>query len=284
MKHGMLIAAIAVVCLAANASGFEKKAFQARDDFETVVIDDCFLQYYYFIPCPTYSWFWGYYGWVQGETIGEFFTIGDNSMAGYTTCDSSACQHIFGFRVLDFAGYGAIYPGMFTVKFNIYCCDAMGCPVGPPLWESLPVETQRDWTSFMVEPPVCVTDCCVQPAPPVSPRILLTATHIGTDCTYPQWGMDNISAVVENACAMHDAGCLPALYPRPSSSHYATIHSGYYGINFAECPPVWFADGADTVPGAPTYGYVELAWRLFVRCLGPATEPTTWGQIKAIYK
>lgn len=284
MKRWVPVMTLAALCLATCSYGFDKKAFKVKDDFQTAAVDDCFLQYYYYIPCPTDSWFWGFYGWVPGEKIGTFYTIGDMSTGAFGVCDSSACQHIVGFRVLDFAGYGVVYPGMFTVRFGIYCCTAEGCPVGPPLWESPPTETEKYWSSVMIEPPLCVTDCCVEPSPPVSPRILLTATHIGTDCTYPQWGLDAISSPLEGACAMHDAGCLPALYPRPGSSYYSIMHSGYYGVDFAYCPPIWFADGADTGLGAPTYGYLELAWRLFVRCQGPAIEPTSWGQIKAMYR
>lgn len=127
-----------------------------------------------------------------------------------------------------------------------------------------------------------VAACYTQPAS--FPRILLTATHIGTDCTYPQWGMDNVSAPALTSCTMHDAGCLPALYPRPTSSHYSTIHSGYYGIDFANCPPIWFTDGGDTTADASEYGYLEFAWRLVVQCIPDATEPTSWGQIKAMYR
>ena len=84
---------------------------------------------------------------------------------------------------------------------------------------------------------------------------------------------------------MHDEGCLPALYPRPYVSHYPTMHSGYYGQGFEICPPQWFKDGADTTPDGSQYGFVELAWRLYVVCGGPTeTGTTTWGNIKSMYR
>jgi len=282
MMRWLKIYAVAVLVIASCVYGFERKAFQLKEDFGAAV-DDCFLQYYYFIPCPTSTWFWGFFDGSAGDKVGVFFTIGDASTGAFATCKPDTCQTIYGFRVLDFAGYGQQYPGLFTVKFNIYCCDENGCPIGEPLWDSGPIETlgAPNWTIVDVSPPIPVTSCSVQPSPPSSPRILVVSTQIGSDNTYPQWAADNISTAIDSSCAMHDVGCLPALYPRPSSSHYSTMHSGYYGIDFAFCPPVWFPE-LDTL----TYGYVELAWRLFVRCEGPqdATEPTTWGKIKSIYK
>jgi hypothetical protein len=87
-------------------------------------------------------------------------------------------------------------------------------------------------------------------------------------------------------CNMHEHGCLPALYPRPYTSHYSAMHSGYYGNgSFQYCPPERFRDGRDSTPDGTLYGCIELAWRLYLSCSGPsATEPSTWGAIKAIYK
>jgi hypothetical protein len=84
---------------------------------------------------------------------------------------------------------------------------------------------------------------------------------------------------------MHEYSCLPTIYPRPYNSYYPTIHSGFYGQNFGYCPPMWFADSRDTSPDATVYGYVELAWRIYLVCSGPTNvEPTTWGNIKSMYR
>ena len=84
---------------------------------------------------------------------------------------------------------------------------------------------------------------------------------------------------------MHDYGCLPALYPRPYNSHYASIHSGYYGKDFEYCPPRWFRDGRDSTPDGTQYGFCELAWRLYITCAGPsASQPATWSDIKSMYR
>jgi len=116
-----------VLVLATSVYGFEKKAFQMREDFGTEPLYNCYLNYNYYIPCPTYSWFWSYTGWSANDMIGEFFTVGDPSMftstgcPPYTTCDPLMAHTIEQFRILDFAGYGTIYPGLFTVAFDIWC-------------------------------------------------------------------------------------------------------------------------------------------------------------------
>jgi hypothetical protein len=172
------------------------------------------------------------------------------------------------------------------VEFDVYCSDEHGCPVGPSLWNSGPMETDFAWNYIDVDPPLELCNCLVDPGDPGSgPRILVTATHTGTDGIYPQWGMDNISTAIEEGCPMHDRGCLPALYPRPHSSHYGLIHSGYYGWDFNQCPPLWFKDGRDTTPDGTQYGFIELTWRLYITCGGPsANQPSTWSSIKSMYR
>jgi hypothetical protein len=284
--RNLLILSLALILLTIGVSGaYEAKKYQLSEAFGLEAAEECYLQYYYYVPCPTESWFWGFYQWEQNDIIGQYFVIGDNSTGIYEPCDPQECHTLQRFRVLDFAGYGTIYPGQFTVEFDVWCSDADGCPVGPALWNSGPVETEHNWGFIDIVPPIFVTPCAIDPGPPAEyPRILITARHVGTDPIYPRWGTDNISAPVNDACEMHDIGCLAALYPRPASSHYTTIHSGYYGIDFEYCPPQWFADGEDTTAEATTYGYVEFAWRLYILCEGAgAVEPSTWGAIKSMY-
>ena len=282
----LITAAVLVLLLATSVSAVEKKAFTMRDDFGTEPLYDCALQYYYYIPCPTSSWFWSFYGWTYGDRVGTFFLVGDVSMGGWNECDPYLCFLIETIRVLDFAGYGTVYPGLFTVQFDIYCSDEDGCPIGPAVWTSGPYETGFAWNYVNLDPPWCVPDCATQAHDGLAyPRFLVTATHIGTNCAYPQWGFDNISTPLEVGCEFHDMGCLTALYPRPYTSHYSMIHSGYYGVNFEYCPPEWFCDGQDTSATCDQYGFIELAWRLYLSCIGPtASEPSTWGNIKSMYR
>lgn len=281
------IALMVMLLLATSTPAFEKKAYTMREDFGTDPLADCYMNYYYYIPCPTYSWFWSFFGWSHGDVIGTVFSIGDVSTFSGTPCDPYLCFTPTQIRILDFAGYGTIYPGLFTVEFHMYCADGQGCPVGDALWSSGPYETSFAWNYVPIgDPPVCVPHCSVQVDPVLSyPRILVTATMIGTDCAYPQWGFDNISTPSIEVCEFHDYSCVPALYPRPYSSSYETMHSGYYGPDLTYCPPQWFRDGRDTSPDCNQYGYVEAAWRVYLDCVGPTTaEPSTWGNIKTMYR
>lgn len=265
--------------------GFSTSPEITRDDNMDVVATDCYLQYYYYIPCPEYSWFWSFSGWAPNDVIGVQFRIGDPSMQASPPCELAPDYILESLRVLDFYGQGTIYPGFYTVRFDVYCSDENGCPVGPPLWSSDPLETQYSWNYIEIDEEVHLSGCFLQEGHYSSDlRILVTATHIGSDCAYPAWGMDNISISLAKGCEMHDAGCLPALYPRPYSSHYSRIHSGYYGIDFQFCPPYRFLDPADTTQEGTEFGYLELAWRIRFRPISESTEPTTWGSIKSLYR
>jgi hypothetical protein len=140
------------------------------------------------------------------------------------------------------------------------------------------VETHPGWNYIDLVPPLCLTPCYELGTPF---DIVVTAQMVGTDATYPAWGFDNISTAIETACELHDIGCLPATYPR------STVHSGYFG-NGDPCqydPPLVIADGRDTTPDASMFGLIELAWRIYIINSGPtATEPSTWGNIKRIYR
>jgi hypothetical protein len=291
------VSVLSLLCLAllatlvVSASGLEQRAAQMKEDYGSEPLTSCYLNYYYYIPCTTYSWFWALDGYPTGAMIGAWFTVGDPSMGNVSQCNPTVCQQIDQFRILDFAGYGTYadgkYAGRYTVEFDIYCADADGCPVGPSLWNSGPWETAQGWNYIPVSPPLSICRCDAVPGLPASaPRILVVATHTGIPGGYPAWGADMISKTLGLGCAMHDTGCLPALYPRPYASHYGTMHSGYYGNgSFQYCPPRWFKDGADPTPNGTQYGYVELAWRIYLSCTGPsATVPATWGTIKSMYR
>ena len=287
MRLSCTLALALLLAAAAPAMSIEIQAFQLKEDFGSEPLYDSALQYYYYIPCPTYSWFWGFTGWTPGDIIGKWFHIGDLSTGAWNPADPLNCQTLDQLRVLDFAGYGCgRWAGDFTVEFDVYCCDEYGCPIGPSLWNSGPWETCFAWNYIEIDPPLELCNCPAVPGDPASgARILVTATHTGPYGTYPQWGMDNISTALEQGCPMHDIGCLPALYPRPYVSNYASMHSGFYGQDFQYCPPQWWKDGRDTTPDASQFGYLELTWRLYITCAGPsANRPATWGSIKSMYK
>jgi hypothetical protein len=283
MKY-LVIALVLIV--ATSAFGVERKAYQIREDFGTEPLYDGALHYYYYIPCPTYSWFWGFYGWTPGEILGMCFRIGDQGFGGFDMLDPFNCHVLEQIRILDFAGYGTVYPGLFTIELDVYCC-AMSQNPYLHLWNSGPLETHFAWNYFLVNPPygISICPCCEYDF--MYPRVIVTMTFTGTQGQYPQVGFDNIGTALGQACIMHDLGCLPAVYPRDWTGGVdPRVHSGYVGTYpFEYWPPLGFCDGYDTTADCWMYGFVEAAWRLYIVCSGPtATEPSSWGNIKSMYK
>ena len=144
------------------------------------------------------------------------------------------------------------------------------------------------WNYVNVDLPISSCGCTTDPGPPPSaPRILVTITvEAGTPPWCMELGGDNISDAVLEGCDMHEYGCLPALYPRPYVSHYTTMHSGFYRqLGVLYDPPKLIRDRNDTTPDRTQYGYIELAWRVYLTCSGPTkASPTTWGNVKSLYR
>jgi hypothetical protein len=287
-----LIVAVLVWVLV-SGSAFAVERFRIREDFDMDPLSDCSLQYYYYIPCPTYSWFWSFYYWETGDVAGAWFDVGDMSTGGFAACDPVDCHTLDMIRILNTGvvcqgPYGTMYPGAY-VHFDVYCADEVGRPVGPSLWNSGRMLLEDPgWVYVDVDPPLSICDCSTEPGPPeAAPRILVTITvEYGTPAYCMELGGDNISANLLGGCEMHDAGCLEALYPRPYTSYYPAMHSGFFrqmGVHYD--PPKWIRDRKDTTPDRHIYGYVELAWRIYLTCSGPsARSETTWGNIKSMYR
>jgi hypothetical protein len=280
-----------VLVLATSAFGLDKKAYQMREDFGMELQCPDALQFYYYIPCPTYSWFWAYTGWDPGDIIGMGFPIGEQGTGGYDPVDPYDCQHIDRVRVLDFAGYGIYYPGLFTIELCLWCWHPDFPAHHMPLWCSGPLETGFGWNYFWVDPVVELCECPWggehQHHP--GPVVLLTAQMIGPNGVYPAWGMDNISTPLEAACIFLDYGCMPVCWPRLPPGYgydHCAVHGGYFGTYFWEyVPPLGFLDGRDTTPDGTQFGFIELAWRVYICCYGPtSSQPSTWGNIKSMYR
>jgi hypothetical protein len=176
---------------------------------------DCCLSYYY-VPCPTHSWFWAYSGWTPGDIIGASFTIGEQPTGPGWPCDPVICRDLEGISILDFAGYGKVYPGQYSFEMDVFYCDTTGV-CNCHLWNSGPRDSHYGWNYIEVDPPVSLWDCpgfCLpwdQGCP--YPKFAVTMKMVGTDGDYPAVGFDNMSMPVEQGCPMRDSGCLPALYP-----------------------------------------------------------------------
>lgn len=277
VRTGLILLGCCVLLCFLTSSGIalEMRAYQMREDFGSEPVLNCALRYYYYVPCPTYSWFWAVSGWTPGEIIGMVFQTDDLPLGGLEECVLNGYDLYPEYlRVLDFAGYGTLYPGQFTVEFDIYCGDEQYCGV-QHLWNSGPTETHFGWNLIEINDgsghPPAIHNCRIDPGDEESPhKLWVTATHTGTDGVYPRWGLDNIGTPQQAGCVLHDTGCLPVLAPRPQYSHHSTMHSGYYGYYPGQiCPSQWFKDGLDSTPDAAIYGYVELAWTLYFYQSGP---------------
>ena len=91
MNRILAVSVMLVLFLITNAFALESQEFRIREDFGTEPLYDCYLNYFYYTPCPTYSWFWSFEGWEQDDIVGAFFQVGDISMAtGTHSC--AACR------------------------------------------------------------------------------------------------------------------------------------------------------------------------------------------------
>jgi hypothetical protein len=274
-------------------TSLEATPYGIVDDFETQPLWDCGLQYYYYIPCPTYSWFWAYSGWEPGDILATIFTMGDLSTGAFEPCDPYVCAHIEAVRILELSGYGEAYPGVYSVELDIYCCDAESYPC-VHLWNSGPLDLGFGWNEFEVWPLVEISRCAAECGnwDPTSKCFALTMTMVGTGGDYPAVGFDNVGTSVEAGCVLHDVGCLPAVFPRSWAGGSGTrVHSGYVGAYpFQYWPPLGLPDGLIYSGGLGFgCGFVEAAWRMYFHCTYPTRFETTiqsasWGGIKNLYR
>jgi hypothetical protein len=93
---------------------------------------------------------------------------------------------------------------------------------------------------------------------------------------HPALVLDNIGTCVDS-CGVNSACCAmgtyPYIYPRK-------IHTYCYGTE-------WAWSKQDSIPdlgGCETYGCLEAFWTCGFCTKTTATEPTTWGSIKALYQ
>jgi hypothetical protein len=93
---------------------------------------------------------------------------------------------------------------------------------------------------------------------------------------HPALVLDNISTCMDS-CSVNAACCDMGLYPYLCPRN---IHTYYYGTEGA-----WSKQDSIGDPGGSgVYGCVEALWMCGFCTKGTATEPTTWGGIKALYR
>ena len=239
MRYLTILVLMLVLAVAAYAFAREATRVMSTDRLGSGPLADCHLHYYYHIPVPGYpgaSYYWTFWGWETNDCFGTCFDIGDPSFGdGITNCDPGVAQTIELFAH-DAGRYAAdpTYPGAQSTMIDIYCAPEVCCGPTPPfvhLWSSGDFYCVADWNYHYPDPPVCITDCCLDPLPDCNPSIVVTITYTGYEAWYPSCKFDDPGAPFNTPFApyaLHDIGCLPTPVPRnPCGGADPMCHTGY---------------------------------------------------------
>jgi hypothetical protein len=208
------------------------------------------------------------------ETFGVHFDMLD-SVYWHAPCDTSACLTL---DIIELVLYDVLPPpadqGM---NVKVLGADLDGEPSGDLLgnrdFEPSYMEpggftsVEIDFTNGGMEQGLDLSGCAG------SFLVLLTWKNTSG---HPGLVLDNISTCTDS-CAVESACCEmgfhPYVYPR-------VIHTYYYGTEWA-----WSKqDSICDVGGCGTFGCLEALWTCGFCTKSAATEPATWGGIKAMYK
>lgn len=211
----------------------------------------------------------------ENETFGVCFSMTEAN-ALHSPCDTTACLRL---DIVELVFYDILAPpANQNMNIKIYAADPDGNPVGGLLgnrdFEPAYVDTatftsvEIDFTNGGTEPGLDLSGCsgCFV-------GLLTWKNSTGHPCL----ALDNISSCV-GACGSSpeccEMGTFPYVYPRPRT------HTYYYGAE-----GVWAKQDSICDPGdCGTYGCLEAIWDCGFCITGAATEPTTWGAIKATYR
>jgi hypothetical protein len=232
----------------------------------------CVKSYYYLLEaCPYVTVLDGI---EADETFGMHFNMLD-SVHGHPPCDTSACLTL---DVIELVFYDVLAPPEDqSMNVRVFGADPDGELVGSLLGnrDFEPSHTmpggfsavEIDFTNGGMEPGLDLSGCAGNFV------VLLTWKN---SSGRPGFVLDNIgtcvdSCAVESACC--DMGSAPYVYPR-------AIHTYYYGTEWA-----WSKqDSVCDLGGCGTFGCLDALWTCGFCTQSAATDPTTWGGIKAMYK
>ena len=233
----------------------------------------CVLSYYYLLEDCGYVTV--VEGVEQGEAFGVHFKMTD-SVSWHTCCDTNACMTL---DVVELVLYDALAPPSDqSMNIKVYGADEAGNPSGGLLGNrdfevdysdtAAFTSVEIDFTNDGTEPGLDLSGCCGDFV------VLLTWKN---STGHPCLVLDNIGTCVDS-CSADPACCEmgddPYIYPR------LRTHTYYYGSEWAWTKQDSFCD----LGGCGTYGYLEVLWQCGFCTKSTATEPTTWGGIKAMYR
>jgi hypothetical protein len=233
--------------------------------------DICYLAYYNIGSGWVYHWAgWGGYHWCQEEDYYAFGTCFD-----LTDCEPE-CRDLTDVWVglWGIQGYGLF-------DLEIYCADAVCCPLGPPLAGFYAMTCNNlgfGWYHFVFGPaggPGLVLCPCDEPA---QQFIAMVTAYCGL-C----WPVSDIGQSA------------PGVWRCDGTHSYVYSHVINYCAVYGVPSPLWSNYGGcpvGTAPWGPPAGYFTdpgayCEWIIdcYITCLGPtASEETTWSQIKDLYR
>jgi hypothetical protein len=232
----------------------------------------CMQRYYYLLQdCPYVTVLESI---EADESFGMHFNMLD-SVYWYAPCDTSACLTL---DIIELVFYDVLAsPSDQSMNVKVFGADQDGEPSGNLLgnrdFEPSYTEpggftsVEIDFTNGGMEPGLDLSGCAGDFV------VLLTWKN---PSGHPGLVLDNISTcvdscVVESACC--EMGFHPYLFPR-------AIHTYYYGTEWA-----WSKqDSICDLGGCGTFGCLEALWTCGFCTKSAATEPMTWGGIKAMYR
>jgi hypothetical protein len=190
------------------------------------------------------GWVWLWSGFGNGGRVGTVYDTNECCIQGGASLVASTVFALSG----PPPGYG------YTGSIEVRGVDANGCPVGAAIASQpfLPGSAQAqpvNWDDIAVPDHFAIVLTLAEPGTP-NPSL------IGTD--HPAAGPTGVQA-----CGF--------CYPLARANH-----SFAYG-----------AAGSPVCPGSPLFDGVcdaQLIWRADVSCPPVSVEPSTWGQIKGLYR
>jgi hypothetical protein len=232
----------------------------------------CIQSHYYLLGgCPYVTVLEGI---ETDESVGMHFNMLD-SVSWYAPCDTSSCLTL---DVIELVLYDVLAPPEDqSMNIKVLGADPDGEPSGDLLGN-------RDFEPSYTEPGTFTS---------VEIDFTNGGTELGLDLSgcggnfvvlltwknssgHPGLVLDNIGTCVDSCTsepACCEMGLHPYVYPR-------TVHTFYYGTEWA-----WSKqDPICDMGGCEIFGCLEALWSCGFCTKSSATEPATWGGIKAMYE
>ncbi len=284
MRIGVIIVAILLIT-ASTLPGWEMKhvrlAPQDVADYNNqglAISVSCTLSYFYTVPgC---GWVWVIDGIEENESFGVRFNMTDE-VPFHDPCDTSACLTLDALKIMLYDVLPP--PADQSMNLRVYAAGEGGDPLGD-LLGNVDFEPSYAGTASFTTEIIDFTKGGSTPGLDLSGcggDFVVILTWLNST-GHPCFVLDNISTCVESCAVDPDCcqmGTYPYVYPR-TTPH--THYYGYFGSWLTDPDPT--CDFRDSTTLCDEYGYIEGMITSYFCTVSQATEPSTWGSIKAMYK